>query len=66
MKNAPIAGHAHIKTGTLADARAIAGFVLDRAGRRHAVTMIVNHPNAALAQGAQDALLNWVYEGKGD
>lgn len=66
MKNAPVAGHAHIKTGTLADARAIAGFVLDRAGRRHAVTMIVNHPNAALAQSAQDALLNWVYEGKGD
>ncbi len=62
MKNAAIAGHAHIKTGTLADARAVAGYVLDRAGRRHAVSMIVNHPNAALAQPAQDALLNWVYE----
>ena len=62
MKSAAIAGQAHIKTGTLADARAIAGFVLDRSGRRHAVTMIVNHPNAAQTQAAQDALLNWIYE----
>ena len=62
MKGASIAGQAHIKTGSLADTRAIAGYVLDRPGRRYAVTMIVNHPNAQLAQAAQDALLNWVYE----
>ena len=62
MKGASIAGQAHIKTGSLADTRAIAGYVLDRAGRRYAVTMIVNHPNAQLAQAAQDTLLNWVYE----
>ncbi len=56
-----IAGQAHIKTGSLADVRAIAGYVLDRNGRRYAVTMIVNHPNAQRSQLAQDALLNWVY-----
>ena len=61
MKSESIAGQAHIKTGTLADVRSIAGYVLDRSGRRHAVTMIVNHPNAPQAQAAQDALLNWVY-----
>jgi D-alanyl-D-alanine carboxypeptidase/D-alanyl-D-alanine-endopeptidase (penicillin-binding protein 4) len=57
-----VAGQAHIKTGTLADARAIAGYVLDRRGRRQAVVMFVNHPNAGAAQAAQDALLAWVYE----
>ena len=61
LKNGAIAGQAHIKTGSLSDVRAIAGYVLDRSGRRHAVTMIVNHPNAAQSQAAQDALLNWVY-----
>ena len=61
MKSEAIAGQAHIKTGSLSDVRSIAGYVLDRSGRRHAVTMIVNHPNAAQSQAAQDALLNWVY-----
>jgi len=61
LKNGAIAGQAHIKTGSLSDVRAIAGIVLDRKGRRHAVAMIVNHPNAPQSQAAQDALLNWVY-----
>ncbi len=61
MKSESIAGQAHIKTGSLSDVRAIAGYVLDRNGRRQAVAMIVNHPNAQQSQAAQDALLNWVY-----
>jgi D-alanyl-D-alanine carboxypeptidase/D-alanyl-D-alanine-endopeptidase (penicillin-binding protein 4) len=61
MKSESIAGQAHIKTGSLSDVRAIAGYVLDRSGRRYAVTMIVNHPNAQQSQAAQDGLLNWVY-----
>ena len=61
LRNGAIAGQAHIKTGSLSDVRAIAGYVLDRNGRRYAVTMIVNHPNAQKSQPAQDALLNWVY-----
>lgn len=56
-----IAGQAHVKTGTLNDARAIAGYVLDQRGRRWIVVMIANHPNAVLTQAAQDALINWVY-----
>jgi len=58
-----IAGQAHIKTGTLADARALAGYVLDKNGRRYVVVLFINHANAAAAQPAQDALLQWVYEG---
>jgi len=57
-----VAGHAHIKTGLLSDARAMAGYVLDRRGRRHAVVMIVNHPKAPETDAAMDALLEWVYE----
>jgi serine-type D-Ala-D-Ala carboxypeptidase/endopeptidase (penicillin-binding protein 4) len=56
------AGSAHIKTGLLVDARAIAGYVLAASGRRYAIVALVNHFNAAAAQGALDALLNWVYE----
>jgi len=59
-----IAGHAHIKTGLLQDARSIAGYVLDRNGRRHLVVMIINHPRAsAEGQPALDAMLAWVYDG---
>jgi serine-type D-Ala-D-Ala carboxypeptidase/endopeptidase (penicillin-binding protein 4) len=55
-----ISGNAHIKTGLLLDARAMAGYVLDRSGRRHAVVMIANHPNAPQAEAAFDALLQWI------
>jgi D-alanyl-D-alanine carboxypeptidase/D-alanyl-D-alanine-endopeptidase (penicillin-binding protein 4) len=58
-----VAGHAHIKTGLLQDARSIAGYVLDRHGRRYLVVMLVNHPRAPESQAALDALLEWVYEG---
>ena len=57
-----ITGQAHIKTGLLSDVRAMAGYVLDRHGRRMVVVMIVNHANAHQAQPAMDALLRWIYE----
>jgi serine-type D-Ala-D-Ala carboxypeptidase/endopeptidase (penicillin-binding protein 4) len=63
MRGERIAGNAHIKTGLLADARTIAGYVLDRSGKRHAVVMFINHPAAPHADAAHEALLNWVYEG---
>lgn len=63
LNNQRVARSAHIKTGLLSDARAIAGYVLDRHGRRQVVVMIVNHPRARDADAAQDALLEWVYEG---
>jgi len=62
LKGERVAGNAHIKTGLLSDARAIAGYVHDRQGRRHAVVMIVNHPNAPQSDAAMDALLQWIYE----
>ncbi len=62
MRGEGVAGQAHIKTGLLSDARALAGYVLDRNGRRQIVVMLVNHPNAGEAQAAMDALLRWAYE----
>jgi D-alanyl-D-alanine carboxypeptidase/D-alanyl-D-alanine-endopeptidase (penicillin-binding protein 4) len=61
LAGAEVAGQAHVKTGSLAGVRSIAGYVLDRAGRRVAVVLIVNHPNAGAVQPVQDALLKWVY-----
>jgi len=60
-KRTGAAGSAHIKTGLLADTRAIAGYVLAASGRRYAIVAFINHPNAGATQGALDALLNWVY-----
>jgi D-alanyl-D-alanine carboxypeptidase/D-alanyl-D-alanine-endopeptidase (penicillin-binding protein 4) len=62
VKGEGITGQAHIKTGLLSDVRSMAGYVLDRSGKRIVVVMIVNHPNAHQAQPAMDALLRWVYE----
>jgi D-alanyl-D-alanine carboxypeptidase/D-alanyl-D-alanine-endopeptidase (penicillin-binding protein 4) len=61
LNGAEIAGHAHIKTGSLAGARAIAGYVLNARGHLMIVVFLVNHARAAEAQAAQDALLKWVY-----
>lgn len=61
LANADVAGQAHIKGGTLSGVRSIAGYVLDARGRRVVVVFMVNHANAHNAQGAQDALLRWVY-----
>ena len=65
LTTSAVAGQAHIKTGTLNDVRAIAGYMLDRLGRRQVVVFIINHPNAENGQGAQDALLRWVYAAAG-
>ena len=62
VKNEGVAGQAHIKTGLLSDVRSMAGYVLDRRGKRLVVVMIVNHPAAHQAQPAMDALLRWAYE----
>ena len=62
LKGEGVAGQAHIKTGLLADVRAMAGYVLGRSGHRVVVVMLVNHPNAHQAQAAMDALLTWAYD----
>jgi D-alanyl-D-alanine carboxypeptidase/D-alanyl-D-alanine-endopeptidase (penicillin-binding protein 4) len=52
-------GWAHLKTGTLKDATAMAGYVHTPTGRRLVVVGIINHPNAAAARPALEALVDW-------
>jgi D-alanyl-D-alanine carboxypeptidase/D-alanyl-D-alanine-endopeptidase (penicillin-binding protein 4) len=61
FQNGTVAGQALLKTGTLEGVRALAGYVIDREGRRFIVVAIINHANAAGGQGALDALVQWVY-----
>jgi D-alanyl-D-alanine carboxypeptidase/D-alanyl-D-alanine-endopeptidase (penicillin-binding protein 4) len=53
------AGRAHLKTGTLRDVVAVAGYVLTHSGRRLVLVAIVNHPQAIAARPALDALVQW-------
>ncbi|MBG6076614.1 D-alanyl-D-alanine carboxypeptidase/D-alanyl-D-alanine-endopeptidase [Polaromonas sp. CG_9.11] len=52
-------GWAHLKSGTLRDATALAGYVHTTSGRRLVVVGIVNHPNAPAARPALEALVDW-------
>ena len=63
-KDTPLAGHAHIKTGTLDGVKTIAGYVFDKTGRRFVVVFDINDTNAAAGGAAQDALLEWIYGGR--
>ena len=54
------AGRAHLKGGTLRGVNALAGYVLDRRGRRWIVVMTINHDNAQAAAPALEALVDWV------
>jgi len=65
LNSSPARGFAHIKTGTINGARAVAGYVLDRNGHRHVVVMLVNDPSAWASRAAQDALLEWAWYGAG-
>ncbi len=52
-------GWAHLKTGSLRDATALAGYVHTPSGRRLVVVGVINHPNAAAARPALEALIDW-------
>lgn len=60
MRDGWAKGQAFLKTGTLSDTRALAGYVRGRSGTVYAVTAIVNHPDAARARPALDAFISWV------
>ena len=60
FKDSEIAGHAHLKTGTLEGVKSIAGYVHAQSGKQWVVVFIINHPNAKYGQAAQDALIEWL------
>lgn len=52
-------GNAQLKTGTLRDVTAVAGYATGRSGQRYTVVAIINHPNAPAARPALDKLVEW-------
>jgi D-alanyl-D-alanine carboxypeptidase/D-alanyl-D-alanine-endopeptidase (penicillin-binding protein 4) len=61
LHDSSAAGQAFLKTGSLEGVRALAGYLLNEQGRCFVLVAFVNHRNAAGAQGALDALVQWVY-----
>ncbi len=57
------AGRLHVKTGTLDNVRAMAGYLLDGQGRRLVVVYLHNHRSAHLRAGAraEAEFLKWLY-----
>ena len=60
----PLIGQAHLKTGTLDNVAAIAGYLQSRSGRRFSVVALQNHEDVHRGPGGevQEALLRWLYE----
>jgi serine-type D-Ala-D-Ala carboxypeptidase/endopeptidase (penicillin-binding protein 4) len=53
------AGQAHLKTGSLRDVSAVAGYVHGASGKRYVLVAIANHAGAARVRPAIDALIDW-------
>ncbi len=54
------AGRAHLKTGSMKDVVAVAGFVQADSGRRYILVAVINDPNASAAHPVLDAAIDWV------
>jgi len=55
-------GSAHLKTGSLRDVAALAGYVHGASGKYYVLVAIANHANANAARPAFDALLDWAVQ----
>ena len=60
LKNSPAAGWARLKTGTLKNVVALAGYVNDAQGRPWAVAMMINHDDASRGRPVLDALVDHI------
>jgi len=58
-------GGAHLKTGSLRDVTALAGYVRGSSGKTYVLVAIANHPNANAARAAFAALLDWTVRDEG-
>ena len=61
MRNSVLEGRAWLKTGTLDDVRALAGYIRSAEGRWVVFVAMVNDPQAAKAKPAMDSLVKWAY-----
>jgi D-alanyl-D-alanine carboxypeptidase/D-alanyl-D-alanine-endopeptidase (penicillin-binding protein 4) len=59
LGNSPAIGKVFVKTGTLKDVVAIAGYAIATSGKRYIVVGMINHDNAPMARPALDALIEY-------
>lgn len=62
LKDARTRGQAHLKTGTLRDARALAGYVRGASGKYYILVSMVNDAGAAQGRAFDDAVVRWLAE----
>jgi D-alanyl-D-alanine carboxypeptidase/D-alanyl-D-alanine-endopeptidase (penicillin-binding protein 4) len=62
LKDSPAAGHARMKTGTLSNVTAIAGYVRDASGQQCVVVAMINSDQVSNGKGRAvlDSLVDWV------
>lgn len=53
-------GLAHLKTGSLRDVSALAGYVLGASGKRYILVSFVNHEQAGAIRSFNDSLVSWL------
>lgn len=57
-----VRGKAHMKTGTLRDSRALAGYVHGASGKQYILVSMVNSQNPAAIRSFDDAAIKWLAE----
>ena len=62
LRDDEVQGRAHLYTGTLRDARALAGYVLGASGKRYIMVTMVNGEGTAAVRPFDDALVKWLAE----
>jgi len=60
MRDDEVKGMAHLKTGSLRDTRALAGYVLGASGKRYILVSLVNDDRAAAVRAFNDGLVAWL------
>jgi len=60
-------GSAHLKTGSLSNVLARAGYVDAASGKRYILAAVINHPNAnsEAARAAMESLVDWTIKDTG-
>lgn len=61
LKNTPLAGNAIGKTGTLSEAKSLAGYLTAQSGRKFAYVMLFVGKKAKTGRPLMDELMQWIY-----
>jgi D-alanyl-D-alanine carboxypeptidase/D-alanyl-D-alanine-endopeptidase (penicillin-binding protein 4) len=64
FRDSELKGQAHMKTGSLDDVSAVAGYFQAQSGRRFIVVTLLNHTDIHRGPGeeVQEMLLRWLYD----